>query len=612
MGTQPTVETVPRTFRRESRLFLAVAVLLILFLNFLTLLFFRQSVQWGTRETELRAAQLLRRMAFAGGEARDSLDRVALEEDVVFVAQYDARNHRIRGIGRELEAPAILPFERPRPGSTIREWRASPSCLLMALSAPGGTFLVALDPGAGGVLQTYERWATVLVPLAGFAFAVLAWLYLKSLLAPYDRLLATAGSAASPAAFPKAEEDERDFLLRKFQSTIDALSEKEQELERLARREKERADDLEIAARTLARTLPTGLVSVDREGRVVELNEAGREILGIGGDVRGAELFSVLPSASAFAAVIATALKRREAVSRQEVLFGDGDGGRVLGVTATPAHGADGRFLGVLALFSDLTEVRRLESRMALARHMAALGEVSAGAAHEFRNAAAAIDGFADLALRDPPRAPEHLKAIRQEAQEMSRVTRDFLLFARPEEFVPERVSLETVVGDAVSETERAFEAVRIDRSGSFPDVPGSPVLLRRAIANLLRNAVEATPRERRGDADAVALAGEIADRETVIRVGDRGRGVEPAVREKVFLPFYSSKPGGAGFGLAIVARIAELHGGTVEVTARPGGGALFTLRLPLPSREAEPPRSSAARSPGELPPPQRDPPASP
>ena len=115
---------------------------------------------------------------------------------------------------------------------------------------------------------------------------------------------------------------------------------------------------------------------------------------------------------------------------------------RVLGVTATAAMGADGRFLGVLALFTDLSEVRRLEARVALARHLADLGEVSAGAAHEFRNAAAAIDGYADLGLRHPERAGEHLKAIRREAQEMSRVTSDFLLFARPEGFSPEAVAL--------------------------------------------------------------------------------------------------------------------------------------------------------------------------
>ena len=63
-------------------------------------------------------------------------------------------------------------------------------------------------------------------------------------------------------------------------------------------------------------------------------------------------------------------------------------------------------------------------------------------------------------------------------------------------------------------------------------------------------------------------------------RCSDRGPGVDPGAREKIFLPFYSSKPEGVGFGLAIVARIAEMHGGTVEVGARPGGGAVFTLRL--------------------------------
>src|SRR5262249_5478882 len=151
--------------------------------------------------------------------------------------------------------------------------------------------------------------------------------------------------------------------------------------------------------------------------RVVELNEAGREILGIHGDVRGTPLTDFLIAAPQLAAVVRSVIERREAVARQEIRYREGQGERVLGVTATPATGADGRFLGVLALFSDLSEVRRLEARVALARHMADLGEVSAGAAHEFRNAAAAIDGYADLALRHPEQASEHLRAIRREAE---------------------------------------------------------------------------------------------------------------------------------------------------------------------------------------------------
>jgi signal transduction histidine kinase len=106
-------------------------------------------------------------------------------------------------------------------------------------------------------------------------------------------------------------------------------------------------------------------------------------------------------------------------------------------------------------------------------------------------------------------------------------------------------------------------------------------VLLRRALVNLLRNAAEATPPERRGDPDAIRLEAWERDGEIFLSVADRGEGVASARREEIFLPFYSTKPRGSGFGLAIVARIAELHGGTVEVGPREGGGALFTLRIP-------------------------------
>lgn len=572
-------DEVPRSFRRDSRLFLAVALLLILFLNFVTLLFFRNASQWGSIQTERRAAEMLARMMLPSADPADALERAVIAPDVLFAAEYDSAGHRKRAASHELQPPALLPTARPTGGRLVFEWKSDPRILVATATSRNGFFVVGLDPGAGAALRSYARSLTFVVPLAGAMLVVLAWLYLRSLLAPYDRLLETAGSAPPARSGPAGESsDERDFLIARFESTISALSEKERELERLASAQKERADDLEIAATTLARNLPTGLLSVDRNGAVVELNESGREILGLSGDGRGEPYAAVLASVPEFAGVVAAVLDGHEAVGRRETRWGDPE--RVLGVTATPANGADGRFLGVLALFSDLTEVRLLEARVALARHLADLGEVSAGAAHEFRNAAAAIDGFADLALRNPERAADHLKAIRREAQEMSRVTSDFLLFARPDRFVPEPVSLDAVVAAAAAEVERAFPGLAIERSGDLPEIPGSPVLLRRALANLLRNGAEATPPERRVERGAVAVTGAIAGEEVSVSVADRGPGVDAGAREKIFLPFYSSKADGVGFGLAIVARIAELHGGTVDVSPRPGGGAVFTLRL--------------------------------
>lgn len=172
-------------------------------------------------------------------------------------------------------------------------------------------------------------------------------------------------------------------------------------------------------------------------------------------------------------------------------------------------------------------------------------------------------------------------------------MTSDFLLFARPSAFAPEPVDLTGVAAAAVAEIETAFPGVGVELDGSFPVAPGSEVLLRRALVNLLRNAVEATPAERRGEPSAIRLEGRCEEGEIALAVGDRGEGVDASLREEIFLPFYSTKPRGSGFGLAIVARIAELHGGTVEVGPRPGGGALFTLRLPEAGRKVPPPSPS-------------------
>lgn len=573
------VTAVPRTFRRESRLFLWIAVLLVLFLNFATLFLLRESVDWGSLQAERRSSELLGRIA-GTRDVSDALARAVAEPEVLYAASYDALGRRTRSAGRDVEAPISLPASRPPAGQVRHEWHSGPILLVSTLASSNAFYVVAVDPGTGATLRRNARILSILVPAAFAVLVALAVLYVRSLLKPYERLLAAAGSAPREAPGRPAV-DERDFLIARFESTIAALSEKERELERLARREKERADDLEIAAHTLARNLPTGLLSVDLEGRVIELNQAGTEILGVSGASRGEPCAETLASVPELAELVLSVLSNRAPATRREIRWRRAGEECILGVTAVPAAGADGRFLGVLALFSDVSEVRRLEARVALVRHLADLGNVSAGAAHEFRNAAAAIDGFADLALRHPDRAAGHLKAIRREAQEMSRVTSDFLLFARPQSFSPEPVSLASVAESAAGETERAFPGVRIGISGDFPEVAGSSVLLRRALVNLLRNAVEATPAHRRGEENAITLSGQTAPGEVLLAVEDRGPGVETSERERIFLPFYSTKPEGVGFGLAIVARIAELHGGAVEAAPRNGGGSRFLLTLP-------------------------------
>jgi PAS domain S-box-containing protein len=343
-------------------------------------------VDWGRADREARAAETLRRLSAAGG-SKDALDRAISEPEILFVAFYDAAGRRVRSATRGLEPPASLPTRRPEQGRTRLEWKTRPSLLVVSLAVSGGFVVAAFDPGRGAALRSFAGRLTVLVPVVGLALVVLAWLYLRSMLKPYERLLAAAGAAPSETAAGKPPGDERDFLMARFESTIAALSEKERELARFARAEKERADDLEIAARTLARNLPTGLLSVDRDGLVIELNESASEILGVPEAVKGQPSASVLSGIPELLDLVAAVLRERGAVNRREIRWRQGDGERVIGVMATPRHGADGRFLGVLAIPTDIRSSGSWR-REWLVRHRPTR-HVSAGAAHEFRVAAA-------------------------------------------------------------------------------------------------------------------------------------------------------------------------------------------------------------------------------
>src|SRR5689334_19041366 len=109
-------DEVPRSFRRDSRLFLAVALLLILFLNFVTLLFFRNAAEWGSVQTERRASEILARLLIPSSDAAESLERAVLAPDVLFAAEYDAAGRRTRSASHELQAPILLPTSKPAPG----------------------------------------------------------------------------------------------------------------------------------------------------------------------------------------------------------------------------------------------------------------------------------------------------------------------------------------------------------------------------------------------------------------------------------------------------------------------------------------------------------------
>jgi signal transduction histidine kinase len=257
-----------------------------------------------------------------------------------------------------------------------------------------------------------------------------------------------------------------------------------------------------------------------------------------------------------------------------------------LGVTVSPLFDPQGQLQGAICLFTDLTAVKRLEEQLRLKESLAAVGELTAGIAHEFRNGLATIHGYSKLIdLQTLPEAYRpYVEGIRMEAESLGQVVTNFLNFARPAQLTLTRVDLRAIC-------ERAADEIRSDAlalggdvvvAGDFGAVEGDEVLLRQAFSNLLRNAVEACAGA--SVAAVVAIRSEVdrAQRLSRITVTDNGPGIPAASRERVFQPFFTSKRNGTGLGLALVQKIIVFHNGRVVAATSPAGGASLQVTLPL------------------------------
>ncbi|MGH9387119.1 MAG: two-component system sensor histidine kinase NtrB [Vicinamibacterales bacterium] len=340
-----------------------------------------------------------------------------------------------------------------------------------------------------------------------------------------------------------------------------------------------RAEASERRASQIVDGLTSGLLVVDRAGRVETINPAARRILNIAEPAVGKAYRRVLSDASGLAHLIEEALASSQAIVRRTVTIGNPLRPTHLGVSVSPMTPADGSATAV-CLFTDLTAVVELEEQLRLKEALARLGELTAGLAHEFRNGLATIHGYGRLL--DPATLPESQRAcvegIRDETAALGEVVTNFLRFAKPDPLALQPVDLRSVIARSIDDVPGGAEHVTLQ--GAFGDVQGDEVLLRQAFANLVRNGLEActaigvTPR--------VVVSGSVGGGSVRVTVDDNGPGIPPESLERVFQPFVTTKASGTGLGLAIVQKVIVSHNGRVTAGNRPEGGAEFTIKLPL------------------------------
>lgn len=327
----------------------------------------------------------------------------------------------------------------------------------------------------------------------------------------------------------------------------------------------------------IVRSLSSGLVTVNMQGHVHFANPTARELLGLDDDPSGVDVNAVLPGVSQHLD------NPGGPQHRFEIDLEQSDGRRLcLGLSCCPLRDSDGRQLGHVINFQDVTELRKLARLVSRNERLTVVGKLAATVAHEVRNPLAAIAGSAEL-LGDGELGTDDqrlLAVIRRESARLNATVGDLLAFTRSTPTRKRPQCLAALARDVAesfrTDPSNAHVQLTVDAPFESP-VYVDPDQLAQVLWNLLRNAVDAMQGIGRLDL-SVATDGE----HVRLEVRDHGPGIDPDAMEHIFEPLYSTKDTGSGFGLAIVQRIVDEHDGTVSAENAHDGGAQFVIELPI------------------------------
>ena len=380
--------------------------------------------------------------------------------------------------------------------------------------------------------------------------------------------------------------DEFGSLIDAFNSMTTELAASRRRLERSALDVERKHQDVEARRRyieTILERIATGVISVDDVGAVRTVNPAAARLLGLAGDLSGRPVSAVFGETELqpLAELIEEAARSRREVRPREVAM-TLDGRELhLAVVTTPLLREDGGAEGVVLVFDDVTPLIR-------AQKVAAWREVARRLAHEIKNPLTPIQLCAERLRRHFGGAPEATRALVDECtttivgevDSLKSLVDEFSQFARMPAPRAVPTDLHTLVNEVLALNDGLLTDVRVDRrfAAGLPAVSADPEQIRRVVQNLVDNAIEAM--DRKGE---IAVETEHDPGHHLVRlvIADHGPGIPASEREKLFLPYYSTKRRGSGLGLAIVRRIVAEHGGSIELSDNVPTGTRFAIELP-------------------------------
>ncbi len=333
------------------------------------------------------------------------------------------------------------------------------------------------------------------------------------------------------------------------------------------------------------------IITMDPDDVITSWNRGAESIFGfLSSEMIGKPVHALLPPEiheSSELELIARRFRAQGAVRNYQTERVTKDGRRIQVIfTRTAIHDDSGKVIGSSSVLKDVTSFKSLEKQLADAEHLATLGELSAGLAHEIKNPLAGIKGAIEVILDSMPRTYVHRKILGDVIHEVNRIdkiVRDLLNYAKPKPAAHSPIELHSLVQRIVAIAQATSKhdgwLIRVRQSTEIPDFTGDETQLEQALLNLLLNAQNAMPS---GGSIEVSLSFDPAAATVRIEVSDNGPGIPEDLKKKIFQPFFTTRTDGTGLGLATCLKNVQYHGGSVEVQSEPGIGTKFIVSIPM------------------------------
>lgn len=602
----------PRSLRLRTRLILYSTIILLLVMALVMLMVEKRQSETIQAEARKRGVTMARHLAAVSTNAlltynyvvlKQNAERIALEEDVLYVIIHDKEGRVAAYSGHDEKQGAVLMDQVSEKATRTKD-------LLIQPILPGEKGLRGLDICIPVYIkESTEKWGTVRIGLSlegmsgqiletrlnlfllGGLAIVLGILgsifFARRITRPISRLVETTIAAANgnlKRVMNIETGDEIEELGENFNYMIDQIGLHRKELEDHLRQ----ITSLKAYNDHILSSMTNGLITINMDGKIVTLNEMAERILKKAKEkMEGLFLEETLGESHPLFLLLNRTLSSGKGIFHSEIELRENGEIFYLTASTSPLTDGEGKKIGVLAVFEDITGLKALEEKLRQADRLAALGTLSAGLAHEVKNPLSAIKTFVQLLpkkLENPSFMEKFNITVPREIDRINHLVEDLLELTRRRvrPFAPLDVNsliLQVVDlhGEEMKKKQIFFED-HLDRT--VPQIHGDAEMLYRAFSNLVINAIQAMPRG--GFLRISSVLRDFGSPELRIAISDTGVGMDPETVKHTFNPFFTTKDKGVGLGMALTRKIIEDHQGAIEVTSEKEVGTTFSLRIPV------------------------------